>query len=65
MSKWTAWTSSNTMMVVAAVAFAIAAVGAGLYINNRNAQKPGLALVVPLSAAASIACSLSPGNRDK
>jgi len=50
MSKWTAWTSSNTMMVVAAVAFAIAAVGAGLYINNRNAQKPGLALVVPATS---------------
>ncbi|MBT5302767.1 MAG: hypothetical protein HOL33_11460, partial [Tateyamaria sp.] len=50
MSKWTAWTSSNTMMVVAAVAFAIAAVGAGLYINNRNAQKTGLALVVPATS---------------
>jgi nucleoid-associated protein YgaU len=38
MSKWAAMAGSNGAMIASAVAVAVAAVGAGLYLNNRSAQ---------------------------
>lgn len=47
MSRWGALAGSNTTMVVSAVTFAVAAVGAGFYINNRIALEPDTVILVP------------------
>lgn len=49
MSKWAALAGSNTAMVVSAGAVAVAAVGAGVYINSRSASEPDV--VVQQAAA--------------
>ncbi|WP_299628236.1 LysM peptidoglycan-binding domain-containing protein [uncultured Tateyamaria sp.] len=40
MSKWAALAGSNGVMVASATAVAVAAIGAGVFINNRPAQAP-------------------------
>lgn len=50
MSKWAALVGSNTAMVVSATVFAVAAIGAGLYINSRIAAGPDAAVEISAPA---------------
>lgn len=50
MSKWAALAGSNGAMVASAAAVAVAAVGAGFYINSRQAPEP-VAVVQPVEPA--------------